>query len=482
LKSPLIGFTDDDLFALAHARTGRTLWEELRTRAHERADFVHAQTYLADALGQADFLPPFEFFSRLLGKGARERLVARMGGEAADAIDEFLALALAHEGAHPPSLESFLDWFEKGAGDVKRDMEQAGGAVRVMTVHGAKGLEANIVILPDTAQIPDHERRGPLLYTDDCVYFGVAKAFEPPPVTTAKAAAQEREMREYRRLLYVAATRAREFLVVCGYETRNGTNAISWYPHLEAAARRIGRDEAIAGETVIAIGAPLGKASTPAARVLAFPPSVPAFLRRSAPPEPPARVLRPSEAAGLDEPSLLSPFGDSEKRFRRGLLVHALLAALPELAPNEREPAARAYLKRQGLAEGDAAPLIAETLAILDDPVFAPLFAPDSRAEVALTAVLPELGNARINGQIDRLAITSDAVLIADFKTNRPPPASVEKTPRLYRTQMALYRAALQKIYPGKRIDCALVWTDGARLMALPSALLDAEIAAIAAG
>jgi ATP-dependent helicase/nuclease subunit A len=482
LKSPLLGFSDDDLFALAQPRAARTLWEELRTRAAERPDFERAHAYLAEALARADFHPSFEFFSELLGKGARERLVARMGGEAADAIDEFLALALAHEGAHPPSLESFLDWFEKGAGDVKRDMEQAGGAVRVMTVHGAKGLEANVVILPDTAQIPDHERRGPLLYTDDCVYFGVAKAFEPPPVTAAKSSAQDREMREYRRLLYVAATRAREFLVVCGYETRNGTKTNSWYPHLEAAARRIGHEETIAGETVIAVGAALGGMSAPAERVLAFPPAVPAFLRRPAPPEPAPRVLRPSEAAGVEEPSLLSPFGDSETRFRRGLLVHALLAALPHLPAGEREAAARFYLKRQGIAGDDAASLVAETFAILDDAVFAPLFAPNSRAEVALTAVLPELGNARINGQIDRLAVTEDAVLIADFKTNRPPPASPEKVPRIYRTQMALYRAGLQKIYPGKRIDCALVWTDGAKLMPLPHELLDAEIAAIAAG
>ena len=482
LKSPLLGFSDDDLYALAHAREGHRLWDELRTRQAERPDFARAHAYLADALSVADYLPPFEFYSRVLGSGARKRLIARMGGEAADAIDEFLALALAHEGTHPASLESFLDWFEKGAGDVKRDMEQAGGSVRVMTVHGAKGLEANVVILPDTAQIPDHERRGPLLYTDDCVYFGVAKALEPPPVTAAKQAAQDREMREYRRLLYVAATRAREFLVVCGYETRNGTKANSWYPHLEAAARRIGREETIAGETVIALGAPLGGATAPAARVFAFPPALPAFLRRAATPEPATRVLRPSEAAGAEEPALLSPFGDSEKRFRRGLLVHTLLAALPELAAPDREAAARSYLARHGIATEDAVALIAETLAILDDPVFAPLFAPNSRAEVALTAVLPELGNVRINGQIDRLAVTDEAVLIADYKTNRPPPKSVDKTPRIYRTQMALYRAALQKIYPGKRIDCALIWTDGARLMPLPHALLDAEIATIAAG
>ena len=173
--------------------------------------------------------------------------------------------------------------------------------------------------------------------------------------------------------------------------------------------------------------------------------------------------------------------GDSAKRFRRGLLVHALLARLPAIAPDEREGAAFSYLKRQGLAPGDAETLIEETLAVIGDPVFADLFTESSRAEVAVTAQLPELGDVRISGQIDRLAVTANRVLIADFKTNRPPPDSAENTPRLYRTQMALYRAALQKIYPGKQIDCALVWTDGARLMPLPGALLDAEIARIAA-
>ena len=481
LKAPLVGLSEDALYDLAQPRAGRGLWEELRARKDERPVFGRAYAFLSEMRGQADFLPPFEFYARALGKGLRKRLIARLGGEAADAIDEFLALALAHEGSHPPSLESFLDWFVKGASDVKRDMEQRGGAVRVMTVHGAKGLEADIVILPDTAQAPDHERRGPLLYTDDAVFFGVGKALETPKITAAKDAAHGREMREYRRLLYVAATRAREFLIVCGYETKHGVHAESWYPHLQAAARRIGREEEIAGELVIAIGANLGGGTARAAGAGPARTGLPEFLARAAAPEPPSRTLRPSEAAGADEPALVSPLGDRGKRFRRGLFVHALLAHLPEIAPEARERIARAYLKRQGVAAEDAGALVAETLGVLTHPVFAPLFGPDSRAEVAVTALLPEIGNARVSGQIDRLAVTGEAVLIADFKTNRPPPASADETPRLYRVQMALYRAALQKIYPGKRIDCALVWTDGARLMALPPSLLDAEIARIAA-
>ena len=482
LKSPMVSLSEDELYDLAQPRAGRTLWEEFSARRNGNAHFMRAHALLSGLLAQADYLPPFEFYARALGKGMRKRIVARLGAEAADAIDEFLALALAHEASHPPSLESFLNWFVKGASDVKRDMDQKGGAVRVMTVHGAKGLEADIVILPDTAQVPNHERREPLLYTEDCVFYGVPKSLETQSVADAKNAAQAREMREYQRLLYVAATRAREFLVVCGYETKNNGPAMPWYHHLREAAARIGRAEQIDGEAVIAIGAPMARGPISAAPAEQATRTLPEFFARSAPAEPASRILRPSEAAGLDEPALVSPLRDGGTRFRRGLFVHALLAHLPEIANEKRETAALTYLRRQGISVEDAEGLVTETFAILNDAVFAALFTAGSRGEIAVTAELPELGNVRVSGQIDRLAVTENSVLIADFKTNRPPPANVEETPRLYRAQMALYRAALQKIYPGKRIDCALVWTDGARLMPLPAALLDAEIARIAGG
>jgi ATP-dependent helicase/nuclease subunit A len=477
LKSPLVDLLEDDLFALAHAREG-SLWQELSARRAETPQWERAHAFLGGVLREADFLPPFEFYARVLGKGVRRRLAARLGAEAEDAIDEFLVLALAHESAHPPSLESFLAWFERGASEVKRDMEQGGGAVRVMTVHGAKGLEAGIVIAPDTAQVPDHERRSGLLYTDDCVYFGMPKAMETPPVSRAKLEAQLREMREYRRLLYVAATRAREWLIVCGYETKNGVHDLSWYKHVETAAKRIGREETIGGEKAIVVGAGLSGSAIRGPSALRESPPLPSFLSAAAPAEEPGlRILRPSE--NVEEPVLLSPASNSGKRFRRGLLAHALLARLPETPRESWDAVSRAYLARQGLADPDASALAEECLRILRDPEFAALFAEGSRAEAAIVAELPELGHVRVSGQIDRLAVTDTRVLVADFKTNRPPPATPAETPRVYRAQLALYRAALAKIYPGKRIECALVWTDGATLMRLPDSLLDAEIANI---
>ena len=478
LRSPLVDLTEDELLNLAAQREGR-LWRALRTRKDERPEFARAHAFLADVRAQADFVAPFEFYARALSKGLRRKLVARTGAEGADAIDEFLALALAYESAHPPSLEGFLDWFEKGASEVKRDMEQGAGAVRVMTVHGAKGLEANIVILPDTAQIADQERRAGLLYTEDCVFFGVNNALNTPAIEAAKAEAAAREMREYRRLLYVATTRAREWLILTGYETRNGTRPESWY-ELIRAAQPSWREEKIDGEPVLVLGAALSGTVVRATEAPGPAAALPEFLSRAAPSEPEARIVRPSDAVEAHQPAPVSPIEDDGARFRRGLLIHALLAHLPEVEESERENRALAYLRREGIEGIDAKEIVVECFAVLSHPEFAALFTPQSRAEVGVTALLPEFGNLRVSGQIDRLAVTDDAVLIADFKTNRPPPKTPEETPAIYLAQMALYRAALARIYPAKRIECALIWTVGPRLMKLPAALLDVEMVKIA--
>jgi ATP-dependent helicase/nuclease subunit A len=476
-KSPLLGLSEDDLFALANPRKG-TLWRELSARRAENPAWERAHAVLEDVLAQADFLPPFEFYGRILGKGARARIAARLGEEAEDAMDEFLALALAHESAHSPSLENFLAWFEQGASEIKRDMEQEGGAVRVMTVHGAKGLEADIVIAPDTVQIPEHGKRAGIFFTEDCVFYGMPADSAPIALSNAKSAEQLREMQEYRRLLYVAATRAREWLIVCGYEPkRKRTSDLSWYAHVEDAARRIGREELVGDETILAIGAPLAGTASPAAEKVLPRPKLPAFLSTPAREELVSpRILRPSE--DFEEPPPVSPT-DQKRRFGRGLLVHALLAELPKLAREDRKKAAATYLARKGLSPDAANALTAEALAILDDPVFHPLFAEGSRAEVPIVASLPELGNVRVSGQIDRLAVAETRVLVADFKTNRPPPSRPQDVSRVYLAQLALYRAALAKIYVGKTIECALVWTHEARLMPVPASLLDEQIAGI---
>jgi ATP-dependent helicase/nuclease subunit A len=268
-------------------------------------------------------------------------------------------------------------------------------------------------------------------------------------------------------LLYVALTRARDRLVVCGFENRHGTKDGSWYDLAAQAAAALGMTPTAdgLGFGTLDMETRAQKAAAPDAAAM------PDWIRRPAPPEPARpRLIRPSDAS--DASATVSPL--AAQRFRRGLVVHALLARLPEVPPPDRARIAIAFAAAKGMADPQG--LAAETLAVLDDPAFAAAFGPGSRAEAGLLAELPELGaGARINGRIDRLAVSDAQVLILDFKTNRPPPAQEEQVSDLYRDQMALYRAGAAKVFPGRRIVCGLLFTDGPRLLRLSDAILDRQ-------
>ncbi|MDE1939488.1 MAG: double-strand break repair helicase AddA [Alphaproteobacteria bacterium] len=473
LRSPLIGLSEDDLFTLAHFREG-TLWSALSQR---REEFAEAYDFLTEARARADFTPPFEFFAQTLITG-RKKMLKRLGAETNDSIDEFLSLALAYENGNTASLEGFLHWVERGGAEVKRDMERGRNEVRVMTVHGAKGLEADIVILPDTTSLPDNSTsKGHLLYTDEGILFPLPDAAAPPKVLAAKQAALAETLKEHRRLLYVALTRAKERLYICGFENKKGTKPGSWHTLAQRAAEILGTEIPQGDSAIRVFGSDDITEAEPAASATTEAFAIPAWALTNPKPERPTPwLIRPSEAAGLDEPAPLSPLRESGARFRRGLLVHAMLAYLPNIAPSLRRETALTFLRARGVGDEQAVSLMGETLAVLNDPVFAAAFTPDSRAEVSLVADLPELGaGARVHGRVDRLAITDDEVLIIDFKTNRPPPAHENDVPQIYATQMALYRAAATKIFSGKRIASALVWTEGPSLMPLTDAFLEAE-------
>lgn len=472
LRSPLIGLSESELFELAHNRSG-TLWESLSAR---QADFPDVFHVLSDARARADYAPPYEYYAHALLEG-RRKLLKRLGAEARDAIDEFLSLALQYEIAATPSLEGFLHWIETGAAEVKRDMERGRDEVRVMTVHGAKGLEADIVILPDTTRLPtDSPDRGNLLYTEEGVLFPVAKDSAPKPIEDAKAALAEAAMKEYRRLLYVALTRARERLIVCGFENKKGTKPGSWHDLAGRAAAALGepREDGVRLFGTDAV-TPLGKTAERTTEIVTLPDwaMAPAKAEQPAP-----WLIRPSQAAGMDEPPSPSPLG-AGSRVKPGLLVHTLLAHLPDLPPEQRGPIAQQFLRSRGVENPEE--LIAQVLAVLDHPDFAAAFGPGSRAEVSLVADLPEIGpTARVHGRVDRLTVSTDHVLIVDFKTGQPV-AQETDVPRLYATQMALYRAAATRIFPGKRVACALVWTEGPSLLPLSDAFLEAETSRIRA-
>jgi ATP-dependent helicase/nuclease subunit A len=478
LRSPLCGIGEEELFALARDRKA-DLWQVLTAR---RGEFAAAYDFLAQMLERADYAPPFEFYSHALtALGAREKLLARLGPESADAIEEFLSLTLTHERSHSPSLESFLHWVEAGGIEIKRDMERSRNEVRVMTVHGAKGLEADIVILPDTTSLPGGLHRGEgLLYTADAALFPLPKQDAPQATRAAKAAADEELLREHRRLFYVALTRARDRLCICGFEGKTGVKPGSWYELAQVAARRLDLNLTRGEDEIRIIGSIEEEHGENSAAAEPRAP-LPDWLRKPAPPEPAVpNPIRPSDIRGGS--TSFSPLGAGPARFLRGNVVHALLARLPDLPPEGRTEIALKFARANGFSDADAQALVRETLAVLDHPHFAPVFAPGSRAEVSIHAARPDLGlKAPIVGRLDRLAVSDHAVLILDFKTNRPPPVRAEDVSPVYLDQMALYRAAAELIFPKKRIVCGLLFTDGPRLLQLSDVVLDARLAGISA-
>jgi ATP-dependent helicase/nuclease subunit A len=489
LKGPICGLDEEQLFRLAHGRRGR-LWPELRARAGEHPAFARAAELLGDLLGRVDFMPPYELFAEVLGaRGGRRLMLGRLGAEAADPLDELLAAALVYERSHGPSLQGFLHWLVAGDHEVKRDLDQRGrDEVRIMTVHGAKGLEAPIVFLPDTMQVP---RQVPsVLWTAAGLpLWRINDAATVPPLDQARAAAMARRDEEYRRLLYVALTRAEDRLYICGWRTRQKQPDDCWYDLVKEGLRTAPGCTAFAFDAAPLIGSDgwageglrLESPQRGRARAedrfqsLKYATELPLWATRPPPPEPsPPKPLAPSQPREA-EPAVRSPLsGDEGAGFRRGRLVHRLLQSLPLLPPEARAGAARRFLKLplHGLDPAAQEALARETLAVLEDEKFAPLFAPGSEAEVPVVGLIE--GRA-LSGRIDRLAVTAESVLIVDYKTLRPVPQSAAEVPALYLDQLRSYRGALEAVYPGRRIRCALLWTDGPKLMEIPDAILSSH-------
>jgi len=493
LKSPLFGLADDDLFALAYDRQGT-----LRAALGERRPELAARL---DAIaGAARQLSPFAFYAELLGAGGgRRAFLARLGGEANDALDEFLNLALDYESRKTPSLQGFVAWLRTASAEVKRDMEIARDEVRVMTVHGAKGLEAPIVILADTTT----PSAGPAQYqprllalpaqkavpgTPDRLVWMPGKKDDSAPTAAARMAAVAASENEYRRLLYVAMTRAADRLVVCGAVGEKGMPPGCWYDLVQQGLDGSGvliDERADFGDGMVKHyrkgTAESDAGGTMAAATGASALQLPDWLVKPAQAEP-ARAwpMTPSSAVGVIRAEPGDAAGARTSALARGKLVHRLLQSLPDIPRERRAEAADRYLARnaKNFSSEERGSIVMQLLAVLDDPRFPELFAPGSRAEVP---IIGRIGHPPhpVSGQVDRLAITPEAVLIADYKTNRPVPAA---PPELYVTQLALYRAVLARLYPGRPVRAALIWTEAPDIIEIPSSALDAALNAVTAG
>jgi ATP-dependent helicase/nuclease subunit A len=488
LKSPLIAIDEQGLYDLAYGRKGK-LWNTLLAAAEsDAARFEPARAWLSGLLNRVDFVRPFELFAGVLaaacpgdpsGSG-RRALHGRLGPDVLDPLDEFLSAALDYERGHTPTLEGFIGWLEASDAEIKRELANRTDAVRIVTVHGAKGLEAPVVFLPDTMQVPAPDTGPQLLWAeaegDDrpIPYWSPRADLRPPICANLIAAGLQARDREYRRLLYVALTRARDRLYIAGWHGKQALKAGHWYGLVEEGMRALGANQIGEGdEAVMRLDYPGtgGRAVEAQAQVGGLA-ALPDWARRLPLPEPrPFVPLTPSriEFPGAAEPAVRSPAtpGDAA-RFRRGLAIHKLLQFLPGIAPDQR--AARIAHLFPDLDANLRNAMLAEVSAVIDSPACARLFGPGSRAEVPIVG---RIGVRGVAGRIDRLLVEPGRVTIVDFKSGRVPAGGPQDVPTAYLAQMAAYRAVLRQIYPSCEIDLMIVWTDGPAVVGIEPASLD---------
>jgi len=479
LVSPLFGWSQDDLFAAAHKRTG-PLWPQIRAQAPQG---LHA------ILAMADYAPPHLFFETILSGpiDGRRKLLGRLGAEARDPIEELLSSALEFEQNGAASLQAFIDWFARGDVEIVRDPSAPLDAVRVMTVHGSKGLQSPVLILADACANPDLAGPGSRIAALDLdgrklPVFRPKKEELAEPLRGEVERQDRLDREEHWRLLYVALTRAEERLYVAGAlgaRDRDGPPEASWYRAVENAVSGLGSDwaESALWTREMRFG-PLEQFVKSQAKAAERQAALPIWLRQLAPREErPPRPLAPS-SLGEEDYADPPPSAALREAAERGRRLHSLFERLPGVPPDRRRTLADRWLEHSaGVADASTrAALIADACRIVEDPRFAALFGPEALAEAPVAAVVP--GGTVVAGTVDRLLVGDERILIADFKTGRRAPATLADIPAAHLRQMAAYRAALRVIFPDRPVEAALLYTAAPVLHALPEALLDAHSAA----
>lgn len=492
LVSPLLGWTQEDLLARGYRgpkQADKSLWEYLR----RRNGLDEQIESLMQLLAMADFNTPYQFLETILSgpMQGRRKLLARLSHAAVDPLDELLATALAFERDHIPTLQGFLDWFDRGDVEIKREQVEGGNEVRLMTVHGAKGLQAPLVILANATFDPASKKSGgfPIKLGE-----GSGLELEYPVVPLRKservgilaehaAYADKIEMEEHWRLLYVAMTRAEEHLVVAGVlgpRARGEIPELSWYGAIERGLMALGCDWQADPDWVAARQYRIESRNQPPAPSATDDQShqedrkapLPDWLFRPAPEESrPPRPLTPSHL-GPDDASNPPPELTMRDAAERGILLHSLFQRLPNIEPERRLDVADRWLAKQKRVENPArrTEIIQTVLAVMDNPQWSALFAPESLAEAPIAAVV---GEHVISGTVDRLLITDDQILVVDFKTGRRVPDNAEQAPVAYLRQMAAYVAALEKIFPARPIKAGLLYSHGPKMLDISTSLIE---------
>lgn len=463
LKSPLFGLNDDDLFTLCYNRGQASVWQRVQTNP----SFSSTAQSLQQILNLAAHSRPFEFFSHILGRfHGRQKFIQRLGLECEDALDEFINLSLSFEQDHIPSMQLFVEWMNQDDVEIKRELEQNNlDAVRLMTVHGSKGLQAPIVILPDTVRVKTIKQEAGWLYNKEALFYPLGKDYYENNCSTLKEEQRTLSLEEYHRLLYVALTRAEECLCICGYKQKKQPSSESWYELCRqslASIMQTSPNDILFYQTE-QLTPTSAKPDLPTNKVNA---SVPKWLLSDAIKEAPlARPLTPShlDESGISAISPLTATNDN-MLYNRGRIIHKLLQLLPSSDVASHVSVITQFLHTQApeLSSASCNQIISEVINLIEDPRFKELFGPQSAAEVS---IMGEVDGQIISGQIDRLVVLADQVIIVDYKTNRPAAQNLAEVPTAYLKQIRAYRCLAGRIYPHKKITSYILWTNTATMM-----------------
>ena len=464
IKSPLIRMNEHDLMMLCTQRKNASLWHYLQTKN----EFISNK--LKDILNQADKVPVYEFFAYLLGPmGGRKAFVSRFGNEVHEAFDEFLALCLEFEQNNIPSLQNFIQWFQNRDNVIKRDLDQSDlNTVKIMTIHGSKGLQGNIVFMPDAQRLPSTEST---FFWDDDIPLWIARAsFRTTDTQHLLNQNKQLSEEEYHRLLYVALTRARDRLYICGWDkpqknkekapkktsTKSETKIKSWYDLIkESLPNYVVSDK----DDIIRMTCPQSITTDKKDDIqtdVTTLQEIPLYLYRKAPEETPlSKPLMPSRLVENDTPELSVIKTGTKDAQKRGIFIHKLLQYLPDVDSEHRKETAL-RLKPKDID-------IPETLFdIFEKETFQTLFGPNSQPETPIVGIVQ---NKVFSGQIDRLIVREKDVWIVDYKTNRCVPSTEESVSSSYKMQLFAYKELIKNIFPDKLIRTFLLWTENLSLM-----------------
>ncbi len=474
LRSHLFGWSEGELYELAAGRAQPYLWQIIRGDPDK---FHSAFEILSDLRNSADFLRPYDLIERILIRhDGRRRLLARFGSEAQDGLDALLAQALVYERGDSPSLTGFLAWLASDDVEIKRQMDGAGDEIRVMTVHGAKGLESPIVVLPDTAKRTIQVREELLEIAPKSVVLKVPADEQPELIKSAVEKLKVAQREEDSRLFYVAATRAETWLIIAAAGDV-GAAGESWHQRAEKALKELDADpiDTPTGEGMryshgVWAGVHQSEGDSGKERVVTNGPN---WLHEVAEIEArPTQTRAPSALGGAK--AIWRGEEGKEDGTAHGTAVHTLLERLVGLPRDARIAVAKHVLPE---AEGNDFDLaFKEAAKILDDPKLSEVFGADGLSEVEVTAKIQALGGNRVVGAIDRLIVSPKRVLAVDYKTNAVVPSSPKDVPEGILRQMGAYLDVLMQVYPGRTVDVAILWTKTAALMPLPHEIVSAAL------